>query len=96
MTIPDSKTIVNPLLNYLKDGKEHSMKEVEEYLASHFKLNENEKNQPKPSGHETLFHNRIHWAKFYLKKDGLINDPKRSFTRITSEGLQTLRQRSQK
>ncbi|MDE1727532.1 MAG: winged helix-turn-helix domain-containing protein, partial [Thaumarchaeota archaeon] len=57
MPIPDSKKIMAPLLNYLKDGKERSMDDIEVHLTLHFKLSEEEKNRLKPSGHETLFHN---------------------------------------
>lgn len=91
MPIPDSNKITIPLLDYLKDGKEHSMKEIENYLAIYFKLNNEEKRLAKTSGRETLFHNRVHWAKFYLKKSGLVNDPRRSFTQITNEGRKALK-----
>jgi len=94
MTIPNSKEIMIPFLNHLKDGKEHPIKEIENYLVSHFKLSEEEKNHLKPSGHETLFHNRIHWSKFYLKQSGYILDPRRSFTKITKNGIDFLKQRS--
>lgn len=96
MAIPDFESIMLPLLSYVKDGKEHVMREIENHLVIHFNLNEEEKNQLKPSGGETIFHNRTHWARFYLKKAGLLIDPKRSFTKITQEGLNALKQNPQR
>lgn len=28
-----------------------------------------------PSGRQRILHNRIHWAKFYMSKAGLIDQP---------------------
>lgn len=78
-----------PLLLNLKDGKIHPMIELENKLATHFNLNEEERRQLKPSSsHETIFSNRVRWARFYLKKAGLLEDPKRGFTKITQKGLE--------
>lgn len=38
MAIPDYQTIMLPLLQFLKDGKEHNIGEVVDSLADQFKL----------------------------------------------------------
>jgi restriction system protein len=37
-------------------------------------------------GTRTVFADRLEWARKYLKEAGLIDYPKREFTRITEEG----------
>ncbi|SMH72603.1 winged helix-turn-helix domain-containing protein [Candidatus Nitrosotalea okcheonensis] len=92
MAIPDLETIMRPLLEFLADGKPHVMDEAENHLAKIFGLSEEEKNKMKPSGSETLFHNRIHWAKFYLKKAGLVESPPRKPFKITPRGSTVLKE----
>jgi restriction system protein len=43
-----------------------------------------------PSGKQTLFSNRVHWAKTYLNKAGLLESTRRAHFRITPRGLQVL------
>ena len=38
MTIPDFQSIMLPLLMHLRDGKEHTNREVIDYLSSRFGL----------------------------------------------------------
>jgi restriction system protein len=51
--------------------------EVAERLANEFDIAPEERNQLLPSGRQRLLHNRIHWAKFYMSKAGLIASPRR-------------------
>lgn len=92
MTIPDLQRIMLPMLKCLKDQKEHSIKEIEEELAKTFGLSEEEKTRQKPSGGESLFHNRLHWSKFYLKKAGLIDGKPRGTFWITERGKSVLKE----
>ena len=48
-----------------------------EKIANSLGLSEDEREEMLPSGKQRLLHNRIHWAKFYMVKAGLINAPKR-------------------
>jgi restriction system protein len=41
--MPTFYEIFKPLLEFLKDGKVHSMDQVKEYIANYFKLSEEEK-----------------------------------------------------
>lgn len=94
MGIPDFESIMLPLLECIKDEKEWAMTDVIDSLISKFKLTQEEANHLKASStSETLFQNRLRWARFYLKKANLLEDPKRGFTRITSDGLKVLQQK---
>lgn len=43
-----------------------------------------------PSGRQRLLHNRIHWAKFYLSKAGLLAIPRRGVFVATEDGKRLL------
>jgi restriction system protein len=90
MTVPDFQTIMLPLLRFASDGKEHSVHEAVEKLADLFELTEEEKSQLLPSGQQPVFYNRVGWARTYLKKAGLFEDPRRGFFRITNRGKDIL------
>jgi restriction system protein len=96
MPIPDYQTIMLPLLEHLSDGKERSTQETIDALSSIFKLTEKEKKELLPSGNQTIFKNRIAWAKAYLKKAGLIVTPKRGFYKISPVGLEALSKKPNK
>jgi restriction system protein len=96
MAIPRFEDMMLPLLKLLGDGKSHSFKDAEEHLIKHFGLSEEEQKQQKPSGNETLFHNRLHWAKFYLKKAGLVDNPPRSYIKITKRGSGVIKENLEK
>ncbi len=46
-------------------------------VADDFQLTEAEREELLPSGKQRVLHNRIHWAKFYMTKAGLITSPSR-------------------
>ena len=87
MAIPDYQSIMLPLLEYASDKNEHPAKEAYEYLAKKFKLTEDELSELLPSGKQTIFHNRVGWARTYLKKAGLLENTKRGIFIITENGL---------
>ena len=72
MAIPDYQTIMLPLLKFAEDKMEHSTRESIEYLASQFKLTDEERKELLPSGTARLFDNRVGWASTYIRKAGLI------------------------
>jgi len=93
MAIPDYQTIMLPLLNTLEDNQEHSLRQVIDDLAVQFNLTPEEQTQLLPSGQQTIFHNRVGWARTYMKKAGLIESTRRGFFRITDRGLKVLNQK---
>jgi restriction system protein len=88
--IPDYQTLMLPLLKLTADGREHKYRDLIELLAKEFHLSDNERKEMLPSGNQSLFDNRVGWAKTYLKKAGLLDSPKRATFVITEFGRQTL------
>lgn len=79
-----------PFLEFLQDGQTHSLKEQKIKMAEHFHLDDTALAELLPSGRQTVFVNRIGWARTYLKKAGLIDSPARAMFSITQQGLDVL------
>jgi len=79
-----------PLLKLVADRQEHKMREVTDTLAEQFNLTEEERNVLIPSGTQSLFYNRVGWARTYLVKAGLLDTPRRGYIVITESGLKLL------
>ncbi len=90
MAIPDFQTLMLPTLNALKSGSELPFKQVVEILAREFNLSSDDLAVMLPSRRAPTFYNRVAWAKFYLKKAGLVSQTKRSYLSITPEGQKVL------
>ena len=90
MAIPDFQTLMLPFLKAVEDGKEHPFKDVVEKLSIEFKLTQDELAEMLPSRRAPIFYNRVAWAKFYLKKAGLIAQIKRSYLSLTQLGQTAL------
>ncbi len=96
MAIPDYQTIMLPLLKFLIDEKEHSLREAIDALADQFHLTAEERRELLPSGNQAIFDNRVGWARTYMKKAGLLNSTRRGYMCITDRGLSVLEQNPQK
>lgn len=90
MPIPDFQTIMLPLLRVAEDGQSHYIHDAVNELATHFSLTDEEKSKLLSSGQQPVFYNRVGWARTYLKKAGLLEDPKRGYFRITERGKDVL------
>lgn len=90
MPIPDFQTIFRPLLAFAKDGSEKNINDAIAAIAKQFNLTDDELNQLQPSGRQTVFENRVHWARTYLAKAGAIKKTKRSHFMITERGEKLL------
>jgi restriction system protein len=55
-------------------------------IADELGLTANEREELLPSGRQRILHNRIHWAKFYMAKAGLIETPRRGAFKASEEG----------
>jgi restriction system protein len=84
-----------PLLALASDGAEHSVSEAVERLSGEFKLTKAERDELLPSGTQFVIANRVGWARTYLKKAGLIADPRRSHFQITDRGRELLKTKPQ-
>jgi len=96
MAIPDYQTIMLPLLKFIRDKKEHSLRETIDALADQFHLTAEERRELLPSGNQAIFNNRVGWARTYMKKAGLLKSTRRGYMCITDRGLNVLEQNPQK
>jgi restriction system protein len=90
MTIPDFQSLMLPLLSSLSDNQEHSMKETLDHLTNVFSLTDEQLNEMLPSRNQTIFYNRVTWAKAHLKMASLVENTKRGHFKISKLGLDTL------
>jgi restriction system protein len=89
MTIPDFQTLMLPVLKCASQG-EVRISEVVEGLSEDFKLSVEDRSHLLPSGRQTTFSNRVHWAKSYLSKAGLVELTRRAHFKITERGKSVL------
>ena len=90
MPVPTYQAIMRPLLSFAGDGTEKSVQEAVASLGSHFQLSDDERDQLLPSGKQTLFANRVHWARTYLDKAGALKRTRRAHFVITDRGKKLL------
>ena len=93
MPIPTYEDLMLPLLKeYAASGGPRALKELLPIMADKLGLSEEEKAERLPSGRQGLFHNRLHWAKTYMGKAGLVSSPARGLAQITERGRAVLQQ----
>jgi restriction system protein len=91
MNIPKYDEIQLPALQILSNGEQLKAKDLEEKLAIHFKLTEEERGHLYKSGNGPVFLDRINWALSYLNMAGLVQKPKRGIYEINQIGLEVLK-----
>lgn len=90
MSIPKYNELYGAVLQSLKDGKIHDYRDMKKYVANAFNLSEEDRALMLPSGRQSVFDNRIGWARTYLKQAGLIESPSRGRHVLTNEGKKAL------
>jgi restriction system protein len=95
MSLPDSQTVILPLVEALADGQERAMRDLADTLAGRFGLTEQERMGVLPSGQQASFSNRVGWAKSHLKYAGLLENPTRGRVRISDPGRNVLTEKPQ-
>jgi restriction system protein len=95
MPIPDYQTLMLPVLR-LAAGGETRVPDVAKQIAEEFGLSEAEREQMLPSGRQRLLHNRVHWAKFYMSKAGLISSQRRGWFSASEAGRALLARKPQR
>lgn len=88
--IPDYQSLMLPVLRVADHG-EVRIGDVIERLAGVLGLGEAALNTLLPSGRQTVFANRVHWAKTYLAKAGLVEATRRGHFRLTLRGAEVLK-----
>lgn len=90
MPIPDYQSLMLPVLRIAGDGNVHRFRDVIESLQQEFNLTDQEKRELLPSGTQSIFDNRVGWARSYLKQAALLISPKRGYFEITDRGKDLL------
>lgn len=93
MPIPTYEDLMLPLLKeYASSGQPLSIKQLLPVMAQSLNLSKEDLAERLPSGRQGLFHNRLHWAKTYMARAGLIDSPSRGLAQITERGRALLRE----
>jgi restriction system protein len=90
MSLPDYQSLMLPVLVQSSSG-EVRISDVVDRLADELKLSDDDLAELIPSGKQTTFSNRVHWAKSYLKQAGLVEATKRAHFQITQRGRDVLK-----
>ena len=69
---------------------EISISGLEDEVSKALRISVEERQLRLPSGNQTLFANRLNWARSYLSKAGLIELPRRGYCRATDRGRELL------
>ena len=86
MALPTYDQLMLPLMKLLAEQTAPiKVSEVVKLLAERSKLSNDELEQTLPSG-KNIFKDRVAWAKTYLVKAGLVQQPKRAFCEISELG----------
>ncbi len=87
--IPDYQSLMRPVLEEASNG-EVRIRDVVQNIGDKLGLTEDERAELLPSGKQSRFSNRVHWARTYLKQAGLLRATKRGHIAITQRGTQAL------
>ena len=86
MTLPNFQQLMLPLLSRAaKLPGETSLRELEEAIALDLGLSSDDRRRLLPSGQQTVFHNRLNWAKSYMAKAGLLETTRRGYFAATPD-----------
>ena len=88
--IPDSQSLMLPLLELAGDNKTHRFRDAVTFLGDRFRLTDDEKRELMPDGRRTRLYYRVAFARRHLKLAGLLEDPGRGEFRITDLGRSVL------
>ena len=88
--IPDYQALMRPVLECAASG-EVRISDVVDRLADNCQLTDEERNELLPSGKQTRFSNRVHWAKSFLEQAGLVKATRRAHFVITDRGKEALK-----
>lgn len=88
-TIPDYQSLMLPVLRAAAKG-EVRVSAVIGRIADALALGETARSALLGSGRQTILANRVHWAKTYLAKAGLVEATRRGHFRITPRGAEAL------
>lgn len=88
--IPVFEEFMLPFLQILADGRAKNKREMDEAIAKHFNLSEEDKNMRTRGGSQTQLYDRTQWSATYLKQAKLVESPQRGIYQITQAGKDLL------
>ncbi len=90
MAVPDYQTLMLPVLRVAARA-EVSISACIDMLAEELRLSAEDRSHLPPSGKQSIFSNRVHWAKTYLIKAGILKSTRRAHFKATPRGQDILR-----
>lgn len=90
MSVPDFQSLMLPVLKSLSAGEPQSPGWVTDRVAGDVGITAEQQAEMLPSGKQTTYRNRIHWALHYLKRAQVLETPVRGRYRITERGRELL------
>ncbi|QYJ99358.1 restriction endonuclease [Shewanella alkalitolerans] len=90
-TIPSYEEMMPVVLKVLADGQLKSLRQITEEASAAYGFTNEQLALTLPSGKQTYVYSRVGWAKEYLVKAGLLEQPSRGICSITERGRATLR-----
>ncbi|WP_409421626.1 restriction endonuclease [Pseudaeromonas sp. ZJS20] len=90
LAIPSYEQMMPVVLQSLADGQPLLLREVYERVCAHYAFSPEQLAETLPSGRQSTIRSRVGWAKTYLVKAGLIEQPKRGVCLITARGKDAL------
>lgn len=93
--VPDFQSLMLPVLESCQHGEVRT-RDVAEQLGRKLGLSDDALAVRIASGGQTVFYNRMNWAKTYLTKAGLIENTRRAYFSITARGRDVLESNPQR
>ena len=89
-SIPSQKELAMAILKFINDIKPYTTTMINEGVAGHFSLIDEQKNINYPDRKEYIFSHRMRLARYSLKKQEYIEEISKYTYQITEDGLQLL------
>ncbi|MBL0669877.1 restriction endonuclease [Aeromonas hydrophila] len=89
-SIPSYERMMPVVLSVLQSGESLPLRQVYQAVCDHYAFTPEQLAHTLPSGRQTTVRSRVGWAKTYLVKAGLIEQPKRGVCLITERGKAAL------
>lgn len=90
MAVPTFQDVMLPVLKAFSDGREHAISEIDDSVAKAMGITSDDLAEKVTSGVGTKWKDRTHWARYYMKRAGLLSTPRRGAWLITDEGQKLL------
>ena len=94
MPVPTFHELMLPLLNHASQRVgETYIGGLEQEIAEALSHTDEDTSRLLPSGKQTVYSNRLNWAKSYMSKAGLVQSTRHGYFLVTQRGLDLLAER---